>query len=367
MMDWVKEAGLVLKQTVKILLKDCYTVAVLVAGMVILGAMLFCMEDAKTEKSKIIIGIADEDNSELSKSVVDEVMQMELYKVVTGGEKQLAKQLEKGELSAVCVIKEDFARKIERGKTEHLVTIYETKEQGAPLFGDILAGAMMQEICIAKGYLTLLSYEEKAGKEAGLSKEEYRDYVKAVFLENSKEFSFDVIYTDTKKYVEKPTAVMIYEQAVFSVFALFLGLISIYAVLPFRSMRYGHLAKRFKTLPVSEGALYFGSAVGAVIVPVVFSICFLAIFGVKNNLEILQIISLLICTMVYLCVIVCMMLFAAYGIRSQTVYQMGMLAMIFMFGVFGLVSLIDGVFLPEGTVTWVPNGWYVRSVTNLLH
>ena len=80
-----------------------------------------------------------------------------------------------------------------------------------------------------------------------------------------------------------------------------------------------------------------------------------------------KLISLHICTMLYICVIVCMMLLAAYIIKSQTVYQMGMLAMILIFGVCGLVSLVDGLLLPEGTVTWVPNGWFVRRMTEILN
>jgi hypothetical protein len=61
------------------------------------------------------------------------------------------------------------------------------------------------------------------------------------------------------------------------------------------------------------------------------------------------------------------MLFAAYIIKNHTVYQMGMLAMILVFGIFGLVSLVEGLLVPEGTADWIPNGWYVRKMTELLH
>ena len=86
----------------------------------------------------------------------------------------------------------------------------------------------------------------------------------------------------------------------------------------------------------------------------------------KNRMEFSEILSLLVCTMVYICVIVCLMLFAAYIIKNHTVYQMGMLAMILVFGCLGLVSLTDGLLVPEGTTALVPNGWYVRKMTELL-
>jgi hypothetical protein len=61
------------------------------------------------------------------------------------------------------------------------------------------------------------------------------------------------------------------------------------------------------------------------------------------------------------------MLFAAYIIKNHTVYQMGMLAMILLFGVFGFISVVDGLLVPEGTAVWVPNGWFVRKMTELTH
>jgi len=85
----------------------------------------------------------------------------------------------------------------------------------------------------------------------------------------------------------------------------------------------------------------------------------------QNNADFSNFYSLLVCTGGYVCVIVCIMLVASMGIRNQTVYQMGMLATILVFGVFGLISLAEGILVPEGTVLWVPNSWYVRKMTEL--
>lgn len=368
MMDWFKEVWLALKQSMKLLFCGKQTPVLLVLGMVMLVAMLVCMDEVKEEKSKIAIGMADEDKTELSQSVIAAMEQLELYEVTTGSEEDLLVLLQQGELSAVCVLKKSFASLVERGKTNKLVTIYETEDGGALLLGDILAGVMMQEICTAKSYQTLLSYGKKGGRETSLTLEEYRNYVAEVLEEAGTEFSFEVTYVSGEnEAVKKPAQTIIYEQAIFAVFALMAGLLSVYAVLPFRRFTHGALAGKIKTLPVHGSALYAGSALGAFLVPAFFGVLFLACFAWRNRTEVSQIISLLICTVVYLCVIVCMMLLAAYGIQSRTVYQMGMLAMILVFGICGLVSLVDGLLLPEGTVTWVPNGWYVRRMTELLN
>lgn len=365
---WIKELLLAAGQSFRILIRGKKTWVLLMAGVVLLVGMLVCMDEVKEEKSRIAIGFVNEDDSELSKSVIEQMKQMDLYEVTEGSQTELITLLTEGGLSAVCVLKDGFSKDLEKGETDKLVTIYEVENEGALLLGDVLAGAMMQEICIAKGYLVLREYEDKTGREASLSLEEYRNYVKELFLEGETEFSFDISYVSpNREQMDKPEQTLIYEQAIFAVFALMAGLLSVYAVLPFRRMRYGRLAEKIRTLPMKESAMYLGSALSAFVLPALFGLVFLGCFYIRNEVETQVFVSLLVCTGLYICVIVCIMLLAAYVIRSQTVYQMGMLAMILVFGILGLVSLVDGLLLPEGTVTWVPNGWYVRKMTELLN
>ena len=365
---WWKDVGMVMGQCIRVLLKGKQTLVLLTVGMVVLIAMLLCLDGAKEEKSRISIGMADEDNSPLSTDVISGMQQLDLYDVTVGKEKELLQALKAGELEAVCVFKEGYEAAVEAGNTGKLVTIYETEHSAALLVGDILAGVMMQEICTAKGYLTLKKYMEESDRELQQTLSEYRQYVSSVLLAEEDAFSFDVTYLSADaEVVSKPAQKLIYEQAIFAVFALMAGLLAVYTVLPFRRMCHGNLAKRVKTLPVQAGAVYVGNVLGALVLPFLFGGVFLACFFVRNKIEISTFFSLLICTLGYLCVIVCIMLVAAYGIQSQRVYQMGMLAIILIFGILGLASLVDGLLLPEGTTAWVPNGWYVRRVTELLN
>ena len=312
--------------------------------------------------------MADEEKSVFSDSVVTAMQQIDLYDVTLGSERELVELLKTGKLSAVCVLPEDFSGRIAEGDTDNLITLYEAGDGSAMLVGDILAGVMMQEICTSKSYQMLLKYEKKEKMDVFSKLEEYRAYVEKVLAEGGSSFAFEVTYlASDSKEVKKPSQSLVYEQAIFAMFALMTGLLAVYAVLPFRQLRYGKLAGKLKTLPLYNSALYAGSAMGALMMPTAFGILFLSCYSLRNVLEFSQILSLLICTVVYICVIVCMMLLAAYIIRSQTVYQMGMLAMILIFGILGLVSLVDGLLLPEGTVVWVPNGWYVRKMTEILN
>jgi len=366
MMQWMREVCVTVSLSLKMLLKGKRMVFLLMGSLVLLTTMLLGMDSVKEEKSRISIGIADEDGSELSMAVIADMQKMDLYEVYTGEEEELLERLKNGELSAVCVIKKSFTKSVGKGKTNRLVTIYETENSSALLLGDILAGVMMEEICTAKGYQTLESYEKKAGMEQGMSLEEYRKYVKKVYEEGGTEFSFDVEYvTAAGEKAEKPSQTVIYEQAVFAVFALMAGVVSVYAVLPFWTLVHGKVAERLKTLPFHGSALYVGSALAGFLLPMLLGGLFLLCLTMRYEFDFSKIISLLVCTFVYICVIVCIMLVAATGIKNQTVYQMGMLAMILVFGCLGLVSLVDGLLVPSGTTGWVPNGWYVRQITEL--
>ncbi len=368
MIRWMKELWLAMVQSLRLLFFEKQTLVLLAAGITMLVAMLVCMDEVKEEKSKIAIGMVDEENSSFSKSIVADMMQIDLYEVTTGTEEELVSLLKQGDISAVCVLKEDLSEAIAAGDAKQLITIYETGDGSAMLVGDILAGVMMQEVCTSKSYQMLLKYEKRAKREEVPSVEEYQSYVDDVLAEGGSQFAFEVAYLSAdNEEVKKPSQSVIYMQAIFAVFALMTGLLAIYAVLPFRQLCHGKTAGKIKTLPVYRSALYAGSAVGAFILPMAFGGVFLFFYKMRNAVNCSQFLSLLVCTVVYICVIVCMMLLTAYAIKNQTVYQMGMLAMILIFGILGLVSLADGLLLPEGTVIWVPNGWYVRRMTELIN
>ena len=191
MTDWIREVFLAAGTSLKLMLKGAYTVVLMAFSLALLTVMLLAMDSVKEEKSKIVIGIADEDNSALSAEVIAGMKQKDLYEVVEGEETELTDRLALGELSAVCVLKKNLSKNIYRGKTNNLIILYETNEKEALLLPDVLAGVMMQEICMAKGYDTLTSFEKKRGISQTLSIEEYRDYVDALAAKGEMEFSFD--------------------------------------------------------------------------------------------------------------------------------------------------------------------------------
>ena len=149
MRKWIKETSQMTGGMLRLLVCGKETWILLFAGLVLLLFLLMGMDDVKEEKSRISIGISDEDGSFLSSQVTDRVKQLEGYEITEGKTEELLSKLSLGELSAVCVIREGYETNVFRGKTKDLVLLYETGE-GPLLFTDVLAGTMMQEVCSAK-------------------------------------------------------------------------------------------------------------------------------------------------------------------------------------------------------------------------
>jgi len=365
MHKWLKETKQLLLENLRLLLCGKETWILLTAGLALLLALLLGMDDVKEEKSRIPIGISDEDGSDFSLRVTERVKQLEGYEITEGETGELLMKLSSGELSAVCVIREGYKKNVLLGKTKDLVLLYETG-QGPLLFTDVLAGAMMQEICGAKSNRL---YEEYLVKKYGMVPETTDLLTNASEFYNRDErfdFSFEVEYRDAGgETLKKPENAVIYLQAIFAIGAMMMGVLTVYALMPYHRMCHGILAERMKTLPMGIGCRPVAAFVSAIMVTGSFSAAFLGMFVWRNGLGFLEFSEFLICTLVYLCVIVGIVLLGAAGIRSRQLYQTGMTAVVLAFSIFGLISIVEGLLLPEGFGNWVPNARYVREMIHI--
>lgn len=365
MRRWIKEAGQTFLHTWKLFLHGKETWILLITGFVLLFVMLFSMDEVKEEKSLVVVGVADEDNSEFSSRVISRLNELEGYEVITGTQQELLSGLTKGEYAVVCVIREGYGENVLKAKTDDLVFIYET-QQKALLFTDVLAGAMMQEICSAKSYLLFKEYLEERDGVCLESAEEYNAYMETYFSEEMFDFSFETEYvTVSGEERAKPGNAVIYLQAIFAIMAMMSGFLLIYAGMPYHRVCHGRIAVRMATLPGARSAKGIGAMLAAVSLTGGFIAVFLLGFTIRNGLNLSAFFAFLICTFLYLCVIVSIVFAAATVFSSQQTYQIVTVALMLVFGVFGLVSIADGLLLPEGACDWIPNARYVREMTSL--
>lgn len=347
--------------TIKLLSKGKETMILLLGGIVLMLFLVFGMDEVKEEKSKISIGLVDEDASAFSEMVVKRIRDMELFEVVSEEKEFLLKRLSAGELSAVCVIREGYMELVTKGDTDDVVLIYQT-EEGILLLPDVLAAAMLEEICSAKGYQVYLGYAQE-GKQ--LSYEEYQDYIRPYVNGEMFDFSFDISYRNTKAEGVAPGNEVIYVQAIFAIAALMMSFLAVYGILPYHRMLHGVVRGRMASLPLGKTGLILGNAGAVCVFTGVFSMLFVAVFTWRNGLDFSVFLSFLICTGVYVCVIVAIMMLAGTILRSEQGYVVLLIAVVLLFGMCGFFSIVDGVLLPEGMSTWTPNGWYVRKMTEI--
>lgn len=365
MRKWCLDAYQIFLHTWRLLLRGKETWILLFAGMCILCAMLLGMDAVKEEKSRVTIGIADEDGTEYSARVISRLQELDGYEVLTGEREQLKLQLEEGELSAVCVLREGYQEKVLAGEKDDLVLLYETEER-VLLLTDVLAGCMIPEICSSKGYLLFRESLLARGDRYAETPEEYAAWAQEYFSDEMFNFAFAVEYLSaTGENSQKPGNEVIYQQAIFAIFALMLGMIVVYACMPYHRLLHGRMSGKMKTLPFGKGVAIMGNGGAVLCLAGLFSVAFLSVFAMRNGTEFVDFLAFLVCTLQYLCVIVGIVLLCATGISSRQGYQIGMMAVVLLFGAFGVVSIAEGLLLPEGMGAWIPNAHYVRQMMEL--
>lgn len=365
MRRWCLDTGRIFVHTWKLLLRGKETWVLLGVGLLLLFFMLFSMDEVKEEKSRIVVGIADEDGSEFSGRVILRLKELDGYEILEGNTEELLLGLAAGEYSVVCVLLEGYEENVLNADTDDLVLVYET-EQKALLFTDVLAGAMIEEVCSAKSYRLFREYMTKKDGVFLETPEEYSTYMEAYFSKAMFDFSFDVEYVSvTGEESKKPGNEIIYLQAIFAIAAMMMGFLAVYAAMPYHRLCHGRLADKMTTLPGRRSAVLLGTGTADFVLTGSFAVIVLYAFMVRNEIAISTFLAFLVCTLQYLCVIVSIVFVIATVVSSQQVYQIVMMALVLVFGVFGLISIVDGLILPEGISTWIPNGRYVREMMEI--
>ncbi|MBE5951787.1 MAG: ABC transporter permease [Lachnospiraceae bacterium] len=365
MRKWCMDCSQMFLHTGRLLLRGKETWILLLAGMCILCVMLTGMDEVKVEKSQVAVGVTDEDGTDYSARVISRLQKLDGYEVITGEREDLKEQLAEGRLSAVCVLREGYQEKILAGEKDDLVLLYETEERTL-LLSDVLAGAMIPEICGSKGYLLFREYLLARGDMVTETPEEYAAWAQVYFSDDMFNFAFDVEYLSaTGEIGQKPGNEVIYQQAIFAIFALMSGMFAVYACMPYHRLLHGRMAGKMKTLPLVKGAAAIGNGLAVLCLTGGFAVLFLSVFVIRNGRGFTDFSAFLVCTLQYLCVIVCIMLLCARGIPSRQGYQVGMMAVVLLLGAFGVVSIAEGLLIPEGMGTCIPNARYVRQMMEL--
>lgn len=139
---------------IRLIFQDRLSCVLLLATAFVFAAVFGGLNLAAADNSVIHIGVVDEDDSKTSRRLLSSLCETEQLSVHTGTRRELEQELYDGYISGLFIISRGYGEKIDRGSTERLVTVVGAEDDKVSvLLADIFAGAMLYDICAAKGTL----------------------------------------------------------------------------------------------------------------------------------------------------------------------------------------------------------------------
>lgn len=360
----LSEIHMICAHALRLLLKKKQTLLIFVLGFLFFFLLLFFLEEAKEEKSVVFIGVLDEDKTELSEKLAERIYHCEVFGVTMAPLDELLAMLAEGKLTAVFVIKKGYANALARGEERRLITMYEAEGKGIPLLADIVAGEIMYDLCTSKGFISYEKVMKQSGREKELlSKEAYAAYVTSFLTKEEFDFSFQAEYLDREgKGGNIPKQTVIYMQVIFAVLSMLLGLLAVYAVIPYADLCHGRAAKRMCVLPFYKASFLVGSGIAAMLPMILFGTAAVILFAWKNELPFFAGLQMFLYTTAYSGgIVIITMLFAKLW-KHAAGYQLFMLALVVIFGMAGFLGIAGGLLPQTDWLGFSPNSVYIKAM-----
>lgn len=173
----------------KIMFRSKSVIISYVVALIITAIISVSFFQAAEEKSGIMIGVTDLDNTELSKTFIKRLHNNRSLIVVEGDTDELIERLKDNELMSVFVIEKGFKEKVEAGNARKLMTDYHLNlRSNVSLLSDIVLSEILDEICYVE---CLNRYHEFADYYEIMNDDEYKEFAEKVYATLDKSFSFD--------------------------------------------------------------------------------------------------------------------------------------------------------------------------------
>lgn len=173
----------------KIMFRSKSVIISYVVALIITAIISISFFEAAEEKSGIMIGVNDLDNTELSREFVKRLHNNRSLLVVEGDTDELIERLKDNELMSVFVIEKGFSDKVYAGNAEKLMTDYHLNlRSNVSLLSDIVLSEILDEICFVE---CRNRYHEFADYYDIMTDEEYKKFAEEVYATLDKTFTFD--------------------------------------------------------------------------------------------------------------------------------------------------------------------------------
>lgn len=208
-------------------------IKLLIIVIVILFSFLIGSLYAEIEDStKIQIGVVDESESKFSEELVNNLEKNELLKTNKTTIKKGLRMVNKGEITALFVIKADVEDRVYEGDFDELIDLYYLSNNHlSPMVGDIFVGEMLEEISIitAVNYLEEALGEEQTNTAISLAAYQYGQELAKNRRENYY-VTIEFISLDSNEQIatDKISNQIIYKQMILGIILSFLSFFTLF-------------------------------------------------------------------------------------------------------------------------------------------
>lgn len=335
----------------KICLKDrtagiCYAVSVIV-----MFALLMGLSSVAEERSAVPVGLFVADDSEEAALLAEKIRNTPSLYVYEESLDDLKELLLDGYVNSIFIVEEGYGDRVRNKDVDDLVTVISGKDdQMSVMISDIVAGAMMYEICLNKSYRL---YKDSLPTNA-LDKQQYSEYIRKLYDSNDFAFNFEAVYKDPKvKKIEERqvTNGMIYKQMIAGMLAMLLCLMAFVSCNCFCMEYENGVAYRLESFPGSgipkEIMDFFGIFMYTLPLSIVAGLLFADIKAV-------------IASIVYLLILCAVCTFISKAVKKTESYQLVGAVLVIGLGVLGFVSVFSGLIGGPEFLKYTPNAIYIN-------
>ncbi len=324
------------------------------------------------ERSSIPIGIIDEDESKMSRQLIQELQENESIYVYVTDKKTAKGLLYKQRIMAYYEINTGFQKNILKGTAKNLINVnYQKNNENISFISDIIAGHIMFDVCLNK---SIRVYQSMGSKYKITSEEEYRTFLQKLRTDQLFNFRFDISFirpNDREIDISqnKLGNSLLYQQALIGTMGFLLSFLILFLVYGMAEPHNRVNGNRVKITMIPRAVIYLGQVLTAVILSFILStfITPLIILGLQTSNLIL---ALQIYCLVNLYCMLLSVLFVWIGTccKGASTYQMVGSFLILSFGMIGTAGVIVGEQSKEllNISKIIPNYWFIKEFTDII-
>lgn len=222
-----KDTFTIAAMRLRIIFKSLYVRIAFVTAIIITLFFVNTFLETAQENTSLMIGIIDNDNSERSKKLIDELALIPAIRVETGKYDELLNELLDTKIYTIIEIKEGFSENINNGIKRDLLKIYYLKgNSNMGIASDIILSKVMDELCYHACYN---EFYDIAGEDTDVSFDDIHDKVYEKYS-GSVKFSYDLInVSDDTEITDKVSNKLIYQLVLLGIITILISFIILFA------------------------------------------------------------------------------------------------------------------------------------------